>query len=147
MFGETKDAAKFNLSEEIFKKTSHETMNPSNTKFSSIIPKCLKAEDPEAEIFLRNQDLLEGFMSDVKDPNEVDLEDIDDILQNMIELIQNLVQWNESSKATSGGASHSLKIDFFEIPAMVGNFFSFRGLPTTKFFFLASKVGDEKSVK
>ena len=58
-----------------------------------------------------------------------------------------LVQWNESSKATSGGASHSLKIDFFEIPAMVGNFFSFRGLPTTKFFFLASKVGDENPLK
>ena len=57
------------------------------------------------------------------------------------------VQWNESSKATSGGASHSLKIDFFEIPAMVGNFFSFRGLPTTKFFFLASKVGDENPLK
>ena len=57
------------------------------------------------------------------------------------------LQWNESSKATSGGASHSLKIDFFEIPAMVGNFFSFRGLPTTKFFFLASKVGDENPLK
>ena len=91
MFGETKDAAKSNLSEEIFKKTSHKTMNPSNPKFSSIIPKCLKSEDPEAEIFLRNQDLLEGFMSDVKDPDEVDLEDIDDILQDMIELIENLV--------------------------------------------------------
>ena len=57
------------------------------------------------------------------------------------------LQWNESSKATSGGTSHSLKIDFFEIPAMVGNFFSFRGLPTTKFFFLASKVGDENPLK
>ena len=57
------------------------------------------------------------------------------------------VQWNESSKATSGGASHGLKIIFFEIPAMVGNFFSFRGLPTTKFFFLASKVGDENPLK
>ena len=91
MFGETKDAVKPNLSEEIFKKNSHETMNPSNLKLSSTIPKCLKSEDPEAEIFLRNQDLLEGFMSDVKDPNEVDLEDIDDILQNMIELSQNLV--------------------------------------------------------
>ena len=66
-------------------------MNPSNLKLSLIIPKCLKAEDPEAEIFLRNQDLLDEFMSDVKNPNEVDLEDIDDILQNMIELIQNLV--------------------------------------------------------
>ena len=30
-------------------------------------------------------------MSDVKDPNEVDLGEIDDILQGMIELIQNLV--------------------------------------------------------
>ena len=66
-------------------------MYPSNPKFSSIVPKCLRSVDPETEIFLRNQDLLEGFMSDVKDPYEVDLEEIDDILQNMIELIQNLV--------------------------------------------------------
>ena len=57
------------------------------------------------------------------------------------------IQWNESNKATSEGTSHGLKIDFFKIPGMVGNFFSFRGLPTTKFFFLASKVGDENSLK
>ena len=64
-------------------------MNPSNPKLSSIVPKCLKPEDPETEIFLRNHDLLEGFMSDVKDSDGVYLEEIDDILQDMIELIQN----------------------------------------------------------
>ena len=79
-------------------------MNPSNPKFSSIVPKCLRSEDPETEIFLRNQDLLEGFMSDIKAPEEVDLEEIGDILQNMIELIENLVvsldaskNWNEKT--------------------------------------------------
>ena len=66
-------------------------MNPSYPKFSSIVPKCLRSEDPEAEIFLRNHDLVEAFMSEIDDPQEVDLEEIDDILQDMIELIRNLV--------------------------------------------------------
>ena len=59
-------------------------MNPSNPKLGSIVPKCLKPEDPETEIFLRNHDLLEGFMSDVKDSDGVSLEEIDDILQDYI---------------------------------------------------------------
>ena len=45
------------------------------------------------------------------------------------------LQWNESSKATSGGTFHSLKIDFFEIPAMEGNFFPSEGCPQPNFFF------------
>ena len=66
-------------------------MNPLN-------PKCLKPEDPETEIFLRNHDLLEGFMSDVKDSDGVYLEEIDDILQDMIELILNLVASLDASE-------------------------------------------------
>ena len=73
-------------------------MNPSNPKLSSIVPKCLKPEDPETEIFLRNHDLLEGFMSDVKDSDGVYLEEIDDTLQDMIELIQNLVASLDASE-------------------------------------------------
>ena len=57
------------------------------------------------------------------------------------------VQWNESSQDTSGGSSHGHKMNFYKIPAMVGIFFWFRGLLETFIFFLASKVGDEKSVK
>ena len=40
-------------------------MNPSDVKVSPVIPRCLKSEDPEAEIFLRNHDLIvaiENFM-------------------------------------------------------------------------------------
>ena len=66
-------------------------MNPSNLKSSSIVPKCLRSEDPETEIFLRNHYLLDGFVSEVKDAQEVDLVEIDDILRDMIELIQNLL--------------------------------------------------------
>ena len=57
------------------------------------------------------------------------------------------IQWNESSQDTSGGSSHGHKMNFYKIPAMVGIFFWFRGLLETFIFFLASKVGDEKSVK
>ena len=57
------------------------------------------------------------------------------------------LQWNESSQDTSGGSSHGHKMNFYKIPAMVGIFFWFRGLLETFIFFLASKVGDEKSVK
>ena len=78
-------------------------MNPSNTKFSSIIPKCLKAEDPEAEIFLRNHDLVEAFMSEIVHAEEVDLEEIDDILQDMIELIQNLIESLDASENRKEG--------------------------------------------
>jgi len=89
-------------------------MNPSNLKSSLIGPKCLRSEDPETEIFLRNHDLLEGFMSNVKDHNEVETEEIDDILQNMIELIQNL-------KAILGASENWKEATFWqsqiEIPA------------------------------
>ena len=57
------------------------------------------------------------------------------------------LQWNESSQDTSGGSSHGHKMNFSKILAMVGIFFWFRGLLETFIFFLASKVGDEKSVK
>ena len=46
-------------------------MNPSSPKFSSIVPKCLKSDDPEAEIFLRNHDLVEAFMFEIEDAEEV----------------------------------------------------------------------------
>ena len=62
-------------------------------------------------------------------------------------ILSKKVQWNESSQDTSGASSHGLKMNFSKILAMVGIFFWFRGLPETFIFFLASKVGDEKSVK
>ena len=73
-------------------------MNPSTPKSSSIVPKCLKPGDPEAEIFRINrefQDLIGSFVSEVEDPKKdfrtKKFWEIDDILQNMIELSQNLV--------------------------------------------------------
>ena len=57
------------------------------------------------------------------------------------------LQWNESSQDTSGGSSYGHKMNFSKIMAMVGIFLWFRGLPKTFIFFLASKVGDEKTVK
>ena len=64
-------------------------MNPSNLKSSSIVPKCVKSEDPEAEIFLRNQDLIaaiKNFMSQGTNIWKVMLR-----FGNVIELIKNLV--------------------------------------------------------
>ena len=72
-------------------------MNPSNPKFSSIVPKCLKPEDPEAEIFLRNQDLIaaiENFMSQGTKIWKVML-----FFGEVIELIQNLVVSLEASES------------------------------------------------
>ena len=46
-------------------------------------------------------------------------------------------QWNESSKDISGGNSHGLKINFFDIPAMKGNFFLLQRVAHNIFFFLA----------
>ena len=71
-------------------------MNPSNAKFECIVPRCLKSEDPEAEIFLRNHNLIPAignFMSE-----RTKFWKYDDILQNMIELIQNLVVSLEASE-------------------------------------------------
>ena len=100
MFGETRRTPpSLILSEEIFKKTSHETMNPSNPKFSSIVPKCLKSEDPEAEIFLRNHDLvlaIENFMSQRTELWKVML--LENLAGEVIELIQNLVVSLEASE-------------------------------------------------
>ena len=58
-----------------------------------------------------------------------------------------VLKWNESSQDTSGASSHGHKMNFSKIPAMVCIFFWFRGLLKTLIFFLASEVGDEKSVK
>ena len=55
-------------------------------------------------------------------------------------------QWNESSKDISGGNSHGLKINFFDIPAMEGNFFSSEGCPQ-HIFFSSLKVGDKNQLK
>ena len=64
-------------------------MNPSNPKFSSIVPKCLKSEDPEAEIFLRNHDLIaaiENFMA-----QGTKFWNVTSFFHDVIELIQNLI--------------------------------------------------------
>ena len=48
-------------------------MNSSNLESSSIVPKCLKPGDPEAEIFRINrefQDLIGSFVSEVEDPKK-----------------------------------------------------------------------------
>ena len=86
-------------------------MNPSTPKSSSIVPKCLKPGDPEAEIFRINrefQDLIGSFVSEVEDPKEdfrtKKFWEIDDILQNMIELSQNLVASLEASEKWKEGA-------------------------------------------
>ena len=74
-------------------------MNPSNPKFSSIVPKCLKSEDPEAEIFLRNHDLvlaIENFMSQRTELWKVML--LENLAGEVIELIQNLVVSLEASE-------------------------------------------------
>ena len=71
-------------------------MSPSNPNFSSIIPKCLKSEDPEAEIFLRNHDLvpaIENFMSQRTEFWKVML-----LTSKVIELIQNLLASLEASE-------------------------------------------------
>ena len=62
-------------------------------------------------------------------------------------LILKHVQWNESSKAISGGNHHGLEMNIFWNSGHGGQFFSFRGLPTTWFFFLPSKVGNENPLK
>ena len=64
-------------------------MNPSNPKSSSIVPKCLKSEDPETKIFLRNHDMIvaiENFMSKGTEIWNVML-----LVGDVVELIENLV--------------------------------------------------------
>ena len=109
MFGETRRTPpSLILSEEIFEKTSHETMNPSNLKSSSIVPKCLKSEDPEAEIFLRNHDLIAAignFLDTGENPaignftsQETKIWNVMLFFAIVIELIQNLVASLEASE-------------------------------------------------
>ena len=71
-------------------------MNPSNLKSSSSVPKCLKSEDPEAEIFLRNHDLIvatKNFMS-----QGTEFWNVLKLFYDMIELIQNLVSSLKASQ-------------------------------------------------
>ena len=49
-------------------------------------------------------------------------------------ILSKKVQWNESSQDTSGGSSHSHKMNFSKILAMIGISFGFRGLPKTFIF-------------
>ena len=75
-------------------------MNPSNLKFSSIVPKCLKPEDPEAEIFLRNQDLIaaiENFMSQGTKICKVMLlaSEVDELIQNLVVRLKESENWKE----------------------------------------------------
>ena len=63
-------------------------MNPSNPKSSSIVPRCLKSEDPETKIFIRNHDLvvaIKNFMS-----QRTELWNVMQLAADVIELIQNL---------------------------------------------------------
>ena len=64
-------------------------MNPSNLKSSSIVPKCLKYKDPEAEIFLMNHDLIaaiENFMA-----QGTKFWNVTSLFHDVMELIQNLI--------------------------------------------------------
>ena len=75
-------------------------MNPSNPKFSSIVPKCVKSEDPEAEIFLRNQDLIaaiENFMSQGTEIWKVMLffGNVNELIQNLVVRLKESENWKE----------------------------------------------------
>ena len=95
-------------------------MNPSNAKFSSIVPKCLKSEDPEAEIFLRHHDLIpaiENFLS-----QGTEFWKVMSLTSNVIELIQNLVvsleaseNWKEATFWRSQIVRLSLSIQLYRL--------------------------------
>ena len=64
-------------------------MNPSNLKSSSIVPKCLKSEDPETEIFLRNHDLIAAIENFISQGTKFWI--MMSFFYDVIELIQNLI--------------------------------------------------------
>ena len=71
-------------------------MNPSSSKSSSIVPRCLKLEDPETKIFLRNHDLIVAIENFMAQRNE--FWNVMQLAGDVIQLIHNLLLSLEGSK-------------------------------------------------